>query len=736
MAVSERTPPAGLDMQGITSLANLFLGKDSTQSTSGTTQNTGGVTTNGSRTVSESVSPDAVNAIVNSILQGSQGLASVSSGQNKAGLYNSSTNRMLVNDLMARAAAEGAKLNKSQTTSVNETAADTRGTTTNNAQNTKVAAPISPKTAGTGLLGLQGLSVLSKTSAGQKILGKLGMGKTSAASGANTSAPSGTAAVDTATSQSGSSAPVTANVSQPVAVGQGTGFSAAMGEATEPVSNITDLGDTDLSFDQSADFMGFDYSGTEIAGAAGEVAGDAINGLDLGADYSFGDVGADIGGADFGVDPGSIDYTGDFSFDDFGPGDWGGDLFDFADGGLVTKDGNESLLKRKFVNVGAEKAFDSGGDEPVAAKSSNTSGSGNESGVDFFRKVPQKTAGNDPRAAEQKPNRSMAVRIIDKITGRDKTPGYATGGIVDITNMGLRAKGPDSQTSLGTSGQAEQAINSVLTRQNLNQQGSVAGQSGAVRSGGTGAVNTATANSGSRQPIRRREPGRIGEFSDAGSSGVGEGTTNGTVGTPSENAAAIGGLAATAVGLATGVPGLAVGLAMDAIGIPNSSMNPVSNAVSAVASMISNAVGMDAMSTAAATASANNPSPTQSDDNAAVANAIAVDENMDPMDALIGMLDESSTATGVSDNDGTSAEGGGIGGSGNSAGDGSGSDGSGDGGASASAATGGMIRGKGTSTSDSIKANLSDGEYVIRASVVQALGKDFFDQLNNSIAVK
>lgn len=42
---------------------------------------------------------------------------------------------------------------------------------------------------------------------------------------------------------------------------------------------------------------------------------------------------------------------------------------------------------------------------------------------------------------------------------------------------------------------------------------------------------------------------------------------------------------------------------------------------------------------------------------------------------------------------------------------------------------GGHITGPGTGTSDSIPARLSDGEYVIPAAVVKALGKEFFDKL-------
>jgi hypothetical protein len=43
---------------------------------------------------------------------------------------------------------------------------------------------------------------------------------------------------------------------------------------------------------------------------------------------------------------------------------------------------------------------------------------------------------------------------------------------------------------------------------------------------------------------------------------------------------------------------------------------------------------------------------------------------------------------------------------------------------------GGPVRGPGTSTSDSIPARLSDGEYVVRAAVVRQLGVGFFDLLN------
>jgi hypothetical protein len=55
---------------------------------------------------------------------------------------------------------------------------------------------------------------------------------------------------------------------------------------------------------------------------------------------------------------------------------------------------------------------------------------------------------------------------------------------------------------------------------------------------------------------------------------------------------------------------------------------------------------------------------------------------------------------------------------------------SGLGGAARNAASGGHITGPGTTTSDSIPAWLSNGEYVIRATAVQQVGVDLLDQIN------
>jgi hypothetical protein len=111
------------------SLAQLFLGK--TTSTSGTTQ-----------TTSETVSQDKTAALIKQIMEGTSGLSAVSSGQKAAGLYNSSTNQLLTNDLMARAAAQVAALSSTKTT-------QTSGTTQ------KVAPQVNPTSALGGIALLQ-----------------------------------------------------------------------------------------------------------------------------------------------------------------------------------------------------------------------------------------------------------------------------------------------------------------------------------------------------------------------------------------------------------------------------------------------------------------------------------------------------------------------------------------------------------------------------------------------------
>lgn len=81
-------------------ISQLFNGKTSSQTTS---------TSGSTRTSGLDVSPQGVQALIDQILQGTNGLAAVSSGQKGAGLYDSTVNQQLTNDLTSRTAGEVAK---------------------------------------------------------------------------------------------------------------------------------------------------------------------------------------------------------------------------------------------------------------------------------------------------------------------------------------------------------------------------------------------------------------------------------------------------------------------------------------------------------------------------------------------------------------------------------------------------------------------------------------------------
>lgn len=79
-----------------------------------------------SSTVTTGISKEGVTQQINDILQGTSGLASVAGAQKTAGLYNSSTNTQLTNDLLARASAQVAARNAPVTTSQTKKASVTK----------------------------------------------------------------------------------------------------------------------------------------------------------------------------------------------------------------------------------------------------------------------------------------------------------------------------------------------------------------------------------------------------------------------------------------------------------------------------------------------------------------------------------------------------------------------------------------------------------------------------------
>lgn len=145
LAPQSSSPDFGSILQSIPGLVNLFQPQSST--------------------TSESISQDGMNAMLQNILGSTNGLASVAGAEHSAGLYNSSVNTQLTNDLLTRAAGQVAQANKTTTT-------------------TKAAPLSASKTAGLASGGALALKLFNQFGGGKKAKDLLGLGgqDTSAAS--------------------------------------------------------------------------------------------------------------------------------------------------------------------------------------------------------------------------------------------------------------------------------------------------------------------------------------------------------------------------------------------------------------------------------------------------------------------------------------------------------------------------------------------------------------------------
>lgn len=789
---TKTAPSGGIDLGGISNLASLFLGKDSSsnsntnQSTTGgsTSTNSGGTTNSGTVTQSEYTSPEAVKAVVDSILQGTQGLAAVSSGQNKAGLYNSSTNRMLVNDLIARASAEGAKLNKTSTQSINTATADNRSTTATNTNNVAtsvngtatVAPQVSPVKAAGGLGVLQ---LLSMVGGKDKILNQIfGKKSTTGASTANAGANSPNAggsnvAGNTSDSGGGTNLPSTANISSsasgvnnPSAYTSGgsdvgSNSQEVSGDISQSIQSTITPATDDLTGVFGNDFSSnnMDLSTAGTAGTISDTGADASNAVIDGGSQNIN--GVDFNSFDPSAAVDAIDPNFDFGgfSDNFGDFDLG-----FAEGGMVEK--TKALLS---VNPNAEAAFKSGGDEPAqgkqedkkqeskqesAAKSDNT---GKKSlGVKLFDYIRGYAAGGSVEFRDKDTYTSRGPLMLAE-GGRVTPKAYARGGMVDLTNLGLRNRGNLPVTSpLSVTGGSDQVISSVadnftpVTASGTGEAQST--QAPKIRPGdaGTKSANEGSliANAGNKTPTIMAPKKRVStdipipdQLQGAGP----ETSIPSVVGTPEQNAAAINGMAT--MGLNAVAPGLGtvVGLGMNALGLNVTSMNPISQLVSFLVGQVTSgdegitqsddAVGgMSAPSVTTQGVTTIGASTTQEAQDAANTNNISLgltsnpnttpDDTTPNTDAVDGI---GISAGGDTGNDGgNDGVGGGGGPASSSAGDSSGP----------SYSSGGDVSGPGTPTSDSIPAYLSKDEFVLNAHAVKAiedaLGDGWLDEINDA----
>ncbi len=298
---------------GLGDIAQLFLGKSS----SGSSNTAGAIS--GSRTTQESVAPGAVDAVVKAILEGSQGLAAVANGQRRAGLYNSSTNNLMVNDLVARAAAEGAKLNKSTTVT------DTQSTVQNQGTAQRTNPQIKPGTA-------IGASIVSslipkdvKTGIKNRIMGTDDGApvRTAGAAKQNLDDPTETDVSDYISRNDGATASGLDSQNIGGLTIDNTGEATAGAFGTNFTDGFTDSGSVDAAATAIIDgFTEIDYSGAVDAGA---------------------------------------DIAAEFDYSNFDLG--------FADGGMVRKRDSENLFQRRKAALDAGMdAADSGNDNQEAFK--------------------------------------------------------------------------------------------------------------------------------------------------------------------------------------------------------------------------------------------------------------------------------------------------------------------------------------------------------------------------------
>ena len=367
-------------------------------------------------------------------------------------------------------------------------------------------------------------------------------------------------------------------------------------------------------------------------------------------------------------------------------GSWLSSLW--ADGGLVSK---ENLFERRKAALDAAEA---------AA-----------------------VAGSDTNAAFQARLREQVQK--KQQASSQKAPGYADGGSVirNRINMGgpIRERGSSAVNYMpamrkSAAGFSELADGLVAT----------GGASPSMSAGNS--LNSAQLMDKPamymkyKQALAEEADRKFREGLGAGDSST---NTNTTVGTPSENSAAVAGMGLSALGTLGPIGALASAAISGLTGAPSITSIAISS--------LAQALGISAPPGVASGA--------VSDANAGIANAVASQTGMDPLDALMSVTDGFGTGgdapgegpgagPGASAGDATSGDGG----------TGTSSDGSGSDGGTATAADGGHIKGKGTGISDSIPARLSDGEFVFSADVVKLLGADFLqsiqDQFHTPAAVQ
>jgi len=682
----------GNTIAGVANLAQLFLGttqnttdnRGTTTTDSGgttTTTNSGGTTTTVNKT---EAAPGAVDALIQSILSGASGLAAVAGGQRTAGLYNSSTNQLLVNDLAARAAAEGAKLT-SQTTQTTTTAPTTQTSVkapqTQTTQNTGGTSTVKPAAINPLIpAGIIGALQLTPQSAKDTIKNALGLGVKTAGAAAAANAASDPVNPDIEA--------IYNDPSRALDVAQGAST------ALDGAQNVSGIGDSNFFAGNSLADFGLSADTGEQAISSFTTASDFTGDADAGS--AFDSVGIDAGGFDFsGVGESITDALGGFIG---GIGDLASDTassvadgigsffsdfdFGFADGGIVSgKD-----FKKKISDHGAKrKHFANGG---------------------------------------------VAISDLDNA-------GY-------ITNTGLRREAPSLYDSTGSGGNnqdIQKAVRDAVIGAVVTKPVNTPGKPVSVAPGGTGYNSSAPVNnysdgaesgSASTGPVGDPDAavsgigGALGSGVRGGASAVGSalgisglGTIAGLA-TATNRGEALAALAPAALGIVSPPLGLALALGIKAVNALSPSDSGLGGAGDAANSGAAAGLGAGMGLGMGAGMGLGGVDMGFGAGISAAAAGMAANAASDMADAADADADSDSSSSDSSSSSSSSSS---------DTGSGTGGGNDGQGGDSSSYKSGGKVKGPGTGTSDSIPAMLSDGEYVIPADVVEALGIPFFDSL-------
>lgn len=267
------------------------------------------------------VDPAGVTQLVNNILSGSQGLAATATGEKVSGVYNSTTNAMLQDNLIAQTAGQAALLNKTDTTTTtnsggtnvvtNSGSTNTGSTVQNNSGGTNTtnnsaisttqqnAAQISGNTA--GLIAGAGVAnslLNSATSVGgliNKVIGGSSSGGTNLAPsltgtspGTETGPGTGLNSADNAVTHSDSGYSGTSPLEQPYGNEGSSPNPATVGQTPDSVDNdeLASLGidASQLYGDYKAGSAAYDWISSQISsGLAGDAGAAAALGTEFGA---------------------------------------------------------------------------------------------------------------------------------------------------------------------------------------------------------------------------------------------------------------------------------------------------------------------------------------------------------------------------------------------------------------------------------------------------------------------